>query len=72
MTDFKPGDTVRVKSGGPIMTISQVAEDSLGEMTAWCSWFDGQRAERGTFPVTVLVHAEPPTGGYKSVKVARG
>ncbi len=25
-TEFKPGDLVRVKSGGPIMTIEQVAQ----------------------------------------------
>jgi uncharacterized protein YodC (DUF2158 family) len=52
------------------MTVSSVF-DEYGELTALCSWFDGTRPETGKFPVTVLVHAEPPSGGFKSIRTAR-
>jgi uncharacterized protein YodC (DUF2158 family) len=54
MSDIKPRDMVQVISGGPRMTVTQVAEDMLGEMTAWCVWFDGSKKMDGTFPVTAL------------------
>jgi uncharacterized protein YodC (DUF2158 family) len=33
--EFKPGDNVRVKSGGPLMTIQKI-----GVEFANCTWFD--------------------------------
>lgn len=51
--DIKAGDTVQLKSGGPAMTVKQVAE-LHGAVTAWCDWFDGKKAMNGTFPVTSL------------------
>ena len=50
---IKAGDTVRLKSGGPVMTVNQVG-DHYGTLTAWCAWFDGTKAINGTFPVTSL------------------
>lgn len=32
--DFKPGDTVRLKSGGPLMTVEQIINGLVR-----CSWF---------------------------------
>jgi uncharacterized protein YodC (DUF2158 family) len=46
MTDipFKAGDVVKVKSGGPDMTVTQAGERAMtGEPTVWCVWFDGRR-----------------------------
>lgn len=44
MADFKVGDTVRLKSGGPLMTISGVGENpssgSRDENYWRCEWFD--------------------------------
>lgn len=71
MAEIKEGDTVRVKSGGPVMTVSSVF-DEYSVMTALCSWFDGNRPETGKFPVNVLVHVDPPSGGFASIKVVRG
>lgn len=34
-SNFKPGDVVELKSGGPDMTVSAIHEDS-----AYCEWFD--------------------------------
>ncbi|WP_244601506.1 MULTISPECIES: DUF2158 domain-containing protein [Rhodoplanes] len=33
-TEFKPGDLVRVKSGGPIMTVEQVGKTAMLEEDA--------------------------------------
>lgn len=60
---FKPSDVVQVISGGPRMTITQVAEDTFGIMTAWCVWFDGKKQMDGTFPVTALQHWKEPSMG---------
>jgi uncharacterized protein YodC (DUF2158 family) len=51
MAQFKPGDTVRLKSGGPLMTIHTVRTDG----TAWCEWFDKNgKAESREFSLTSL------------------
>lgn len=62
--EIKVGDVVQLKSGGPKMTVSQVARtakfagDTSGPMSAWCDWFVADRApwkkEKGTFPLTSL------------------
>ena len=38
---INPGDKVRVKSGGPVMTVKKIGEPAFrkGE-TIWCDWFD--------------------------------
>jgi len=53
-TEFKPGDLVRVKSGGPIMTVEQVGKTAMLEEDAvWCVWFEKvgnkQVARKDTF-----------------------
>lgn len=53
--DINPGDTVRLKSGGPLMTVSQVANTASGIRSAWCEWFEKTKVERGTFALTSLV-----------------
>lgn len=47
------GDVVTLKSGSPSMTVDAV-EDNYGVMTAWCSWFDGKKVVKSTFPVSSL------------------
>ena len=56
MEEFKPGDVVRLKSGGPPMT----CEKGLNaDGVVFCEWFDknGRYDSRGFFPA-VLVRCE--------------
>lgn len=64
-TAFKEGDVVRLRSGGPKMTVTTVA-DQWGTMTAWCSWFEGMKAHDGTFPITALKPADNEAAAPRS------
>jgi len=60
--DFQPGDLVRLKSGGPTMTVEQVGKRAMTEEDAvWCTWFEkvGNRqvVQRETFPPVTLEKA---------------
>jgi uncharacterized protein YodC (DUF2158 family) len=47
---LKAGDTVRLKSGGPLMTISVIRGD-----TVFCVWFDGKKKNVESFRMESLV-----------------
>ena len=47
--NFNSGDTVQLKSGGEIMTIEEIDDDS-----ATCIWFDNKKIERHTFLLITL------------------
>ena len=73
--EFKPGDLVRLKSGGPLMTVEQVGERAMtGGEAVWCVWFEvvgnKQVPKRETFPPAVLEPSSKPTIG--NVRVTRG
>ena len=44
---FKIGDIVKLKSGGPDMTVQD--DSNVGETVYWCQWFAGKKLERGRF-----------------------
>jgi uncharacterized protein YodC (DUF2158 family) len=50
------GDVVRLKSGGPLMTIRVIDKDDPAD--SWCHWFDGNRSCLELFPTACL---EPAT-----------
>lgn len=53
---IEKGDTVQLKSGGPVMTV-QVCSQNL----AYCVWFDEESTRKeGSFEVGTLVKVEPP------------
>ncbi len=56
---LKIGDKVRLKSGGPEMTVNQL--DSVG-MGVECVWFDGAKRSNAFFSESTLepVAATPP------------
>lgn len=57
MSDFKGGDVVQLKSGGPKMTVQNV--DDYGptgpEEGAYCVWFEKEKRHDSVFDVCVLV-----------------
>jgi uncharacterized protein YodC (DUF2158 family) len=46
------GNVVRLRSGGPTMTVER--EPEKAEATIHCIWFDGGEAKRGEFPRKTL------------------
>jgi len=51
-SEFKPGDTVSLKSGGRRMTIAMVDRHN-----AFCEWFtEGPQPQSRAFPLTSLRH----------------
>ncbi|MGP2502285.1 YodC family protein [Pantoea ananatis] len=54
---FKVGDVIKLKSGGPDMTIKKLdtTYDSNSKKYVWlksytCQWFAGKKLESGSFP----------------------
>lgn len=56
MAEIRVGSSVRLKSGGPTMTVEQLGTTQLGGevVHAWCQWFDKTKLTTGVFPVTSL------------------
>lgn len=48
---MKAGDTVRLKSGGPVMTVRWVEDDE-----AMCEWFEKTDLKSAVFSISSLVH----------------
>jgi uncharacterized protein YodC (DUF2158 family) len=56
---FAVGDVVRLKSGGPAMTVVLVgSNDGVPEVI--CVWFAGSKTEQGTFPAAAVEATTPP------------
>ncbi len=56
MNQIKKGDTVMLKSGGPIMTVQSLGDYSMSgiEDGALCVWFDGNSPMEKVFDVDGL------------------
>ena len=59
MSELKIGDVVRLKSGGPVMTIDDIDRLTISEkdapLYAWVSWFDSKNnPHSGNYPITSL------------------
>lgn len=57
MSDLKAGDIVRLKSGGPDMTVEYV-DTELSRCR--CSWFDGKKLSHEFFQPEALEKVEKP------------
>ena len=71
--EFAAGDVVRLKSGGPLMTVEQIGKHSMTqEDTVWCMWSEivgrKQVVQRDTFPPAVL---EKASAGTRSAGILR-
>jgi uncharacterized protein YodC (DUF2158 family) len=65
MPEFKEGDVVQLKSGGPTMTII-VLDNSSGEAT--CSWLEGRKPTEDIFDVVTLelsTKQKPPRESFR-------
>jgi uncharacterized protein YodC (DUF2158 family) len=52
---FKVGDTVRLKSGSPLMTVTNVQPDETSAPNVACIWFsDDEEPHKGEFPGAAL------------------
>ncbi len=56
---FSAGDVVRLKSGGPAMTVEQIDPDGDGAGTPYvqCAWFDNTEKKTGVFPAAAVGRA---------------
>ncbi len=51
---LKPGETVQLKSGGPVMTVAKVSESG----TTVCTWFSEKHKQEDEF-VTIQLRRVP-------------
>lgn len=58
--NFQPGDLVKIKSGGPIMTVENNDLKINGKAFIECVWFDGAVRQSARYHPAALV-AEPKT-----------
>jgi len=59
MAEFNIGDVVRLKSGGPPMTVTMVPESPVESYK--CEWFEGTTPKEGLFPGAALqTNPSPP------------
>jgi uncharacterized protein YodC (DUF2158 family) len=56
---FSAGEFVKLKSGGPIMTIQRIYSEENTEYAS-CAWFDGNTNMTGSFAIASLEPAQPP------------
>jgi uncharacterized protein YodC (DUF2158 family) len=56
--NFKKGDVVILKSGGPLMTIHNLGQYTMAgvENGALCIWFDGPKRQEAVFDVEAIQH----------------
>jgi uncharacterized protein YodC (DUF2158 family) len=55
MSTIRAGDVVRLKSGGPAMTV-----ESMGGEKALCVWFEGSKPFKQMFQLTALALDDEP------------
>ena len=56
---FEVGDIVRLKSGGPEMTVGQVDQFAGTELAVECEWLDSShKPQSRVYPVKTLVRVE--------------
>lgn len=58
MSDFKVGDVVYLKSGGPAMTVNAIAPSMIAKALA-CVWFVGNENKSATYSPDALTKENP-------------
>lgn len=67
MAQFKVGDVVQLKSGGPGMTVSDIEADGVR-----CVWFAGNENKIGHFPSSILKLYEADSTESRSQPIRTG
>ncbi|MFP1728014.1 YodC family protein [Lonsdalea quercina] len=59
MSKYKVGDKVKLKSGGPVMTVHAINVQHVAQYNGnlRCQWFAGKKLEEGYFPDESLEEA---------------
>jgi uncharacterized protein YodC (DUF2158 family) len=62
MSDIKKGDLVKLKSGGPVMTVQEIDDYTMkgSKDDASCVWFDGTEPKEKVFELSTLIRYEGP------------
>lgn len=56
---FKVGDTIKLRSGGPLMTITDIGTNDDGSQKIWTAWFDKNDKEAtGFYPAAAVEAAD--------------
>ena len=63
---FNPGDTVRLKSGGPLMTVKAVEGSAV-----YTIWFDGTKKLESRFTNATLEHHDGVVSGTLQKNAAK-
>jgi uncharacterized protein YodC (DUF2158 family) len=58
-SQFTIGNIVKLKSGGPEMTVVEERNYSDVSVMMRCQWFDGKKLEQGEFPTGALELVKP-------------
>lgn len=58
-TKYQVGDIVRLRSGGPEMTVQTIPEDRHHHDHYRCQWFAGKKLEYGNFKEDSLELVKP-------------
>ena len=74
MAEFKKGDSVRLKSGGPLMTVADIGDfGPTGPSDGVkCVWFDGKRREQDVFDSAIVERGDDSGGRFSVVNFVRG
>jgi uncharacterized protein YodC (DUF2158 family) len=67
---FRVGDTVKLKSGGPLMTVTNPGGQTGGKTVVSCTWFDGSEVKASVFPPDALEVATKPDYAKAASEVA--
>jgi uncharacterized protein YodC (DUF2158 family) len=68
---FRIGDVVKLKSGGPLMTVTNPGSTTGEHAVVSCSWFDGTTPHASVFPPDTLEIVENPQGSPASARYIR-
>jgi uncharacterized protein YodC (DUF2158 family) len=65
---FKVGDVVKLKSGGPLMTVTTTGHHAGGKEVVGCAWFDAAKPCADVFPPDTLEIVQNPHGSPRSAR----